>query len=120
MVSAWDTPELPRKELLDKVSSDIPICLGTADGWYCWVNSKALELFGYTKENITGEKETYVKKDDNGELTGMLYHIGSDPVFFMLLNIDGALAKKMLRHSLGIYSSFGLTSAGDVSNELEI
>lgn len=120
MVSAWDTPELPRKELLDKVSSDIPICLGTADGWYCWVNSKALELFGYTKENITGEKETYVKKDDNGELTGMLYHIGSDPVFFMLLNIDGALAKKMLRHSLGICSSFGLTSAGDVSNELEI
>lgn len=120
MVSAWDTPELPRKELLDKVSSDIPICLGTADGWYCWVNSRALELFGYTKENITGEKETYVKKDDNGELTGMLYHIGSDPVFFMLLNIDGALAKKMLRHSLGIYSSFGLTSAGDVSNELEI
>lgn len=120
MVSAWDKPVLPRKELLDEVSRDIPICLSTADGWYCWVNSKALEIFGYTKESITKEREVYVKKDENGELTGMLYHMGSDPVFFMLLNIDGTLAKRMLKHSLGIYSSFGLTSAGDVSNELEI
>ena len=68
----------------------------------------------------TSEREVYVKKDENGELTGMLYHMGSDPVLFMLLNIDGTLAKRMLKHSLGIYSSFGLTSAGDVSNELEI
>ncbi len=120
MVSAWDKNELPRKEILDEVSKDIPICLQTADGWYCWVNSKALELFGYTKESITKEQEVYVKKDENGELTGMLYHIGGDPVFFMLLSIDGTLAKKMLKHSLGIYSSFGLTAAGDVSNELEI
>ena len=77
-------------------------------------------MFGYTKDTVTKEQEIYVKKDENGELTGMLYHMGADPVFFMLLNIEESLAKKMLKHSLGIYSSFGLTSAGDVSNELEI
>ena len=120
MVSAWDNNELPRKEMLDEISTEIPICLSTADGWLCWVNSRALEMFGYTKESITKEKEIYVKKDENGELTGMLYHMGSDPVFFMLLNIDKTQAKKLIKHSLGIYSSFGITAAGDVSNELEI
>ena len=120
MVSAWKKDELPRKEMLDEISKDIPICLQSADGWYCWVNSKALEIFGYTKESIKGEQELYVKKDENGELSGMLYHIGSDPVFFMLLNIDKDIAKAMLRRSLSVYSSFGITSAGDVSNELEI
>ncbi len=120
MISAWDNQELPRKEMLDEISTEIPICLGTADGWLCWVNSKALEMFGYTKESITGDKEIYVKKDEAGELTGMLYHTGSDPVFFMLLNIDKTQAKEMLKYSLGIYSSFGITAAGDVSNELEI
>ena len=120
MVSAWDNNELPRKEMLDEISTEIPICLSTADGWLCWVNSRALEMFGYTEESITKEKEIYVKKDENGELTGMLYHMGSDPVFFMLLNIDKTQAKKLIKHSLGIYSSFGITAAGDVSNELEI
>ena len=51
-------------------------------------------MFGYTKESITKEKEIYVKKDENGELTGMLYHMGSDPVFFMLLNIDRYAGKE--------------------------
>lgn len=120
MLSIWDKKEFPKKETLDAIRDDIPICLSTADGWMCWVNSKALEMFGYTKESITKEQEVYVKKDENGELIGTLYHLGADPVNFILLNIDENKAKEMMKSSFAKYNQYGLTTAGDVSNELVI
>lgn len=120
MISAWDKHEWPTKEMLDAVSTEIPICLSTADGWFVWVNSKALELFGYTEETVTGEFEEYVKKDENGHLTGMLYSIGGNPANYMTLDIDRRVAEKMVQDSLKIYSRYGITAAGDLANEREI
>ncbi|MBQ6401548.1 MAG: amidohydrolase [Firmicutes bacterium] len=117
MISAWDDQELPRKEMLDEISRDIPICLPTADGWLVWVNSKALELFGYTPEKVQGEDCFYIKKDEQGELTGVLYNKGADPVYFMMMDIDRDDAKRMLRHSIGRFNTFGITTVGDLSNE---
>lgn len=117
MISAWDRHEWPTKEMLDEVSTEIPICLSTADGWFVWVNSKALELFGYTKKTVSDEFSEYVKKDENGELTGMLYSIGGNPANYMTLDIDRQIAEKMLEDSLAIYSRYGITAAGDLSNE---
>lgn len=117
MISAWDKHEWPTKEMLDEVSTEIPICLSTADGWFVWVNSKALELFGYTKETVSDEFSEYVKKDENGELTGMLYSIGGNPANYMTLDIDRDIAKKMVENSLAIYSKYGITACGDLSNE---
>lgn len=117
MISAWDKHEWPTKEMLDEVSTEIPICLSTADGWFVWVNSKALELFGYTKETVSEEFSEYVKKDENGELTGMLYSVGGNPANYMTLDIDRAVAKNMVENSLAIYSKYGITACGDLSNE---
>lgn len=40
----------PRKEILDDIDSERPIVLTSVDGHSCWVNSKALELAGITKD----------------------------------------------------------------------
>ena len=117
MISMWDSRELPRKEMLDEISTDIPICLPTADGWLVWVNSKALEMFGYTKETVSEEDAYFIKKDAAGELTGVLYNKGADPVYFMMMDIDPDNARRMLRHTFRRFAEFGITSVGDLSNE---
>lgn len=120
MISAWDDQSLPRKEMLDEISRDIPICLPTADGWLVWVNSKALEMFGYTPESV-GEKDSfYIKKDDDDELTGVLYNKGADPVYFMMMDIDETDAERMLTNSIGRFNEFGVTAVGDLANEHRI
>lgn len=120
MVNSWDKREFPTKELLDEISTDIPIILGTADGWNFWVNSKALEMFGFSRDNVDDEQAWYVKKNEEGDLTGILYHLGCVPAYFCLLNLDPEDAKPMLKNSLAIYSKCGITAAGDVSQEWEI
>lgn len=117
MISTWDSRELPRKEMLDEISTDIPICLPTADGWLVWVNSKALEMFGYTKETVSAEDAYFIKKDEAGELTGVLYNKGADPVYFMMMDIDPDNARRMLRNTFHRFAEFGITSVGDLSNE---
>ena len=117
MISTWDSRELPRKEMLDAISTDIPICLSTADGWLVWVNSKALEMFGYTKESVSDEEAYFIKKDEAGELTGVLYNKGADPVYFMMMDIDPDNARRMLRNTFRRFAEFGITSVGDLSNE---
>lgn len=120
MISAWDNRQWPTKEMLDAVSTEIPICLSTADGWFVWVNSKALELFGYTKESVSDEFAEYVKKDENGELTGMLYSVGGNPANYMTLAIPQEKAEEMLVSSFRQYSKYGITAVGDLANEREI
>ena len=60
----------PRKEWLDDISKDKPIILKSNDGHTMWLNSRALEMNGITKdtEHPTGT----IHKDENGELWGTL------------------------------------------------
>ncbi len=46
----WSVKEFPTKEELDAVSSKNPVFLGRVDGHAAWVNSRALEIAGITKE----------------------------------------------------------------------
>jgi hypothetical protein len=61
----------PAKEDLDKVSPDIPVYLGRTDGHAAWVNTKALEIAGITRDtpNPAGGE---IIKDAKGEPTGIL------------------------------------------------
>lgn len=118
MLNVWDNKkDYPTKQMLDAISTEIPICLGTADGWNFWVNSKALETFGYTKESVDEAQSWYVKKDKDGELTGILYNLGCTPAYFCMLDLDPEEAKPMILSSLEKYNQYGITAAGDVSNE---
>ena len=69
-VTNWNDAPLPTKESLDAVIPDIPVYLAAADCHSYWLNSKALEECGITKDM---EVETgYIGKLPNGELSGML------------------------------------------------
>lgn len=52
----WPTP--PHKKILDQIFPNNPVFFARMDGHRCWVNSKALELLGFTSDTgILIEKE---------------------------------------------------------------
>lgn len=46
----WTVKEFPTKEELDAASPENPVYLGRVDGHAAWVNSRALEIAGITKD----------------------------------------------------------------------
>lgn len=62
----------PRKEYLDAVTTDIPVVLRAHDGHTLWVNSKALEVNGITRETVAPKGGVIEKDPANGELWGTL------------------------------------------------
>ena len=67
----WETPGYPTKEELDAVAPDNPVILIRSDNHMCWVNSKALELAGITRDTPDPQGGKILKTDD-GELWGCL------------------------------------------------
>lgn len=72
----WSNPVVPgigpRKEDLDKIVPDIPIALTSDDGHSLWVNSKALELAGITKDTPNPEGGIIERDPQTGEPSGTL------------------------------------------------
>ena len=62
----------PTKEMLDEVCADKPVIIMSGDGHSKWVNSKALELAGITKDTENPEGGIIVKDKKTGEPTGYL------------------------------------------------
>lgn len=61
----------PRKERLDEICPDKPVVIYSYDGHGAWLNSKAFEYCGISKDTESNPGGTIVK-DDDGELWGIL------------------------------------------------
>lgn len=65
----WERKGYPTKEELDEIIPDNPVALGRCDGHMIWLNSKAFEIAGITKETPNPQGGEILKRDD-GELLG--------------------------------------------------
>ncbi|CAB9521744.1 amidohydrolase [Seminavis robusta] len=80
--SAWNLGVLPNdnphKALLDAIVPDRPVFLYSQSGHSAWLNSKALEMAGITKDSPITKNFTYSKDPGTGEPTGQVdeYAIG--------------------------------------------
>lgn len=70
----------PRKEKLDAICSDKPVILTSADGHSAWVNSKALELAGITKDTLNPANGVIQRDPVTGEPSGLLQESAKDMV----------------------------------------
>jgi predicted amidohydrolase YtcJ len=70
-LEALDAPNPPHRKLLDAVAPDVPVFLMDSTVHAGWVNSKALEVLGITRDtpNPTGG---VIVRDANGDATGIL------------------------------------------------
>ena len=97
----------PRAETLDAVVSDRPAFLPNRDGHGAWVNSRALELAGITKDT-PDPYDGRIERDADGTPIGSLHEGAMDLVVPLLPEptheemVDGLLAAQRYLHSLGI------------------
>ena len=71
----WDRPMFDSveqtKETLDEITTEIPIVLSDSGGHIKWLNSKALDMMGISKDSEVPEG-AMVEKDADGEPTGVV------------------------------------------------
>lgn len=109
----WDKKELPRKETLDQYFPDRPVFLLNAEAHGAWVNSKALEIAGITKDTpnpFGGE----ITRDENGEATGFLYESAIAAVAAHALEFTEEQERTFLKKYMEEAAPLGITSVVDV------
>ena len=62
----------PTRQLLDDVAADVPMCLVSADGHTAWLNSKALQRAGITRQTQAPAEGVIGRDSRTGMPTGLL------------------------------------------------
>jgi predicted amidohydrolase YtcJ len=97
----------PTKELLDSIVPDRIVYLPNRDGHSAWVNSRALEVAGITKDTPDPE-DGRIERTPDGEPSGTLHEGAGDAVEQLAPHAsaqeryDGLLKGQEYLHSLGI------------------
>lgn len=109
----WDVQEFPNRFHLDDAVSDRPTILFHAEGHYTWVNTKALDVAGITKETADPEYGA-IEKDDGGEITGILIETATNLVSDIALAMPEEKQKELLEAFLVQATQLGVTSVNDL------
>ena len=108
----WEPPDYPTRADLDAVAPNHPIYLERTDGHAAWVNSKALEIAGITKDTpnpVGGE----VVRDKVGLAIGLLVDTAKLLVFEKIPPFTEQKALMALEAAQEEFLSNGITSAHD-------
>lgn len=109
----WKNKQLPSVSSLDRMLPDRPVILSHAEGHYAWVNSNALEIMGINSDTPNpsfGE----IAKDENGELTGILYENAVDLVLKGAYDFSRETKAQMVKNFLQMAAELGVTSVNDL------
>jgi hypothetical protein len=118
----WDheqftPPELPRKEWIDKVTPDNPVCINRLDGHMILANSLALKISGVTKITPVPAGGEIVKDPRTGEPTGILKDAAMDLVYGKIPPPSHEQNLRAAETALEHAAKMGVTSVHDMSGE---
>ncbi len=104
---------------LDEISGDKAVILRDTSFHNRWVNSKALELAGLTRDSpeIPGGK--IVRDKETGEPNGLLYETASRPVLSIIPDWTEEQYLQAARESMRAANRFGLTGIKEAWGTLE-
>ena len=102
------------KEFLDAIAPDNPVILGDESHHSAWVNSRALEIAGITRDSLDPEGGI-IERDEHGEPNGMLRETATYLVENILPPPSEKLRQKALTYATREMLSFGITSFIDAS-----
>jgi hypothetical protein len=115
----WDLPIFPNanphKNQLDELVPDRPAYLTAADGHSGWVNSRALELAGITKDTPDPTGGRIERNPKTGEPTGTLREMATDLVSKHLPELTVEDYLQGARRGLEMANRFGITSLVEAS-----
>ncbi|MED1305292.1 amidohydrolase, partial [Bacillus pacificus] len=101
-------PTGPNKESLDAVVKDIPVALRSEDFHSLWVNSKALEIAGITKDTPNPEGGV-IERNAEGEPSGTLRETAQNLVLSKLPSYSIKEYKEALQHFQNYANKNGYT-----------
>jgi predicted amidohydrolase YtcJ len=122
--SGWDLPVfpdgIPLKEQLDEAVSDRPAYMESADGHSGWVNSKALELAGITKDTPDPAGGRIERDPVTKVASGTLRESARELVTSKIPPMTAAENTAGLKRAVEFANSLGITSVqeADASDEI--
>lgn len=114
----WPSNTYPTAKQLDEYISDRPVYLSRVDGHAAWLNTKALELAGITKDTISPPGGEIVK-DAQGNPTGVLIDNAEILVMDKIPNPSKGEMKAALEKATDHLLSLGVTSMHDAGIDHE-
>lgn len=106
----------PKKEMLDEICADKPMMILGSSAHEAWVNTKALELAGITKDTpdpIPGFH--YFHRDAEGNPTGHLLEMGPENMIMEKVNFfDADTIEDVLAEASDEYAAMGVTATCDM------
>lgn len=116
-IEKWQQGKTAHKDILDNVVEDKPVYLAAFDLHTFWLNSKALEECGFTKATKVTVGE--IKKDDQGELTGIVLEMEAGrPIVENMIEMSSERFQVLQKQFLSLLASYGITSVSDLSMNL--
>jgi len=104
----------PKASDLDKISTEVPILIMHQSGHLGVVNSKALELMGWTKASTPNPKEGVLRRNANGAPNGVLEENAFFTVLIKILgDVDDEINTKAIELGQKQYAKNGYLTAQD-------
>lgn len=111
----WDPPVPPTKRSLDEAFPDRPCAMYSGDGHTMWLNSRALELVGITRDSVPPQGGAY-DKDQDGELTGIVREAAAMQLLPRMLEwISSERIERVYADQMARMAQQGITSICDMS-----
>ena len=102
--------DAPKKEWLDEIVPDRPVAALDQTGHTFWVNSKALELAGITKDTPSTSKVVIEKDPETGEPTGTLREQAMQLVEIVIPQATSKEYAEPIYDIFNMFLSYGITS----------
>jgi predicted amidohydrolase YtcJ len=115
LISAFGPGGVARKELLDAIVPDRPVYLPSVDGHTSWVNSKALEIAGITKDTPDPQDGRIDRDPMTGEPIGSLQEGARYLVSSKIPADTDAKRDAGLRYAIKMLNGFGITGIQDAN-----
>jgi predicted amidohydrolase YtcJ len=113
----WPGGAFPTKASLDYAAPNHPVALWSKDGHVLWVNSRALERAGITRETPDPPGGT-ILRDAQGEPTGILQEYAAAGLVDALVTRPGPEESlRLLRRALHELLSHGITGIHDIEDD---
>lgn len=110
----WDEGEwaknYPDNSSLNEISPDNPVYLRGLHGFACWVNDKALEIAGITKDTPDPANGSILKDADTGKPIGILTNSAQELITSHIPPLQPSQIKQALKLSIEECLRFGLTT----------
>jgi predicted amidohydrolase YtcJ len=110
---------IPHKKLLDDIDSTRPMYFQSSDGHSLWVNSKALEVMGITRETPDPQGGRIDRDGETGESIGVLQDDSAIQMAWRKTPYTDDEIERGLRYATEYLNSLGITAVQDAIVKIE-